>query len=598
MTEALDLNERVLADIRSAADIVEVIGEHTTLKKAGNSWKGLCPFHREKTPSFTVNRDRGLFYCFGCGAGGDLFGFVRQMERVEFREAAEILAGKYGIEIPKRTRRDGADRTEKLREAIAKAHRLYVEALAKSPNRALAYLESRGVSEETAAELGMGFAPDGWDFLARNLATSFTPDILIEAGLLQAGAEGKRPYDRLRDRLVFPIRDERGHVVGFGGRSLSGEEPKYLNSPETPVFSKNRLLYGLPAAREAIRREDCAVLVEGYFDHLALWLAGRRDAVASMGTAFGRGQAEKLRRLAARAVLCYDGDSAGKNATRRALPVLLAEGIEVRVARLPAGLDPFDLYRESGPEAVRQAVDRAPAFLDWLLDDLDPAEALTPEERGEMLNAILAILDAVPDRVLRYEYTRRVSDRAGIPAEVLWKGGRARASRSSPAADEGGGGEAAPARVPAPAVERRLVSALMSGAGGESASALESLDPDLLTDPRLRSILLLLREAKKSGVPLDFPALATHLEDENERALFSELACEEGPADEGEAISSCISYLTRESLKRQTEAIQRAIQAAERIGDKEEIDRLFRSKTALRQQMSDLGPEGARRKNC
>lgn len=595
MSDALDLNERVIADIRSAADIVDVIGEHTTLKKAGNSWKGLCPFHREKTPSFTVNRDRGLFYCFGCGAGGDLFGFVRQIERVEFREAAEILARKYGIEIPKRTRRDGSDRSEKLREAIGGAHRLYIEALAKAPNRALAYLESRGVSEETAHELGMGFAPEGWDFLARSLSGSFTPDILIEAGLLQPGAEGKRPYDRLRDRLVFPIRDERGHVVGFGGRSLSGEEPKYLNSPETPVFSKNRLLYGLPAAREAIRRDERAVLVEGYFDHLALWLSGRRDAVASMGTAFGRGQAEKLRRLSSRAVLCYDGDSAGRNATRRAIPILLAEGIEVRVARMPAGLDPFDLYRESGPEALRRKIDEAPAFVDWLLEDLEPPEALTPEERGEKLNAILAILDSVPDRVLRYEYVRRVSERAGIPADVLWKGGRARPA--SPSREDPDRGERSDARVPPPAVERRLVSALVNGSGGEGED-LDAIDPDLFTDPRLLSIFLVFRDAKKSDTPLDFPSLATHLERDDERALFSELACDDEPPGDGEAISSCISYLTRENWKRQAEAIQRAIEAARQTGDKEEMDRLFRSKTALAQQIHDLGREGPRRKNC
>ena len=592
MTDALDLNDRVLADIRAAADIVDVIGEHTTLKKAGNSWKGLCPFHREKTPSFTVNRDRGLFYCFGCGAGGDLFGFVRQMERVEFREAAEILARRYGIEIPKRTRRDG-DRSEKLREAVAKAHRTYVDALWKAPNRALAYLASRGVPEETARELALGFAPEGWDFLARSLSSSFTPDILIEAGLLQPGAEGKRPYDRQRDRLVFPIRDERGHVVGFGGRSLSGEEPKYLNSPETPIFAKNRLLYGLPAAREAIRREDRTVLVEGYFDHLALWLSDCRSAVASMGTAFGRAQAEKLRRLAPRAVVCYDGDSAGRNATRRAIPILLAEGLEVRVAAMPSGVDPFDLYRESGGDAVRAAVDGALPFLEWLLGDLDSADA-TPEARGEAVNGVLAILESVPDRVLRYEFVRRVSEKAGIPADVLWR--RGAAVRAAP----GEGTKEAPepsSRVPLPAVERRLLSALING-GEEAAPALSSIDPEYLSDPRLRSILVAVRAEKKDGEALDFPLLSTHLESEDERALLSELACDEQTPGGVEAIFSYISHLTRRHLERQAAVLQQEIVAAETRGDKEEIDRLSRSKTALAQQIHDLGREGARRKNC
>ncbi|HET9795339.1 MAG TPA: DNA primase [Thermoanaerobaculia bacterium] len=592
MTEALDLNDRVLADIRAAADIVDVIGEHTTLKKAGNSWKGLCPFHREKTPSFTVNRDRGLFYCFGCGAGGDLFGFVRQMERVEFREAAEILARRYGIEIPKRTRREG-DRSEKLREAVAKAHKTYVDALWKAPNRALAYLESRAVPEEAARELGLGFAPEGWDFLARALSPSFTPDILIEAGLLQPGVEGKRPYDRQRDRLVFPIRDERGHVVGFGGRSLAGEEPKYLNSPETPIFAKNRLLYGLPAARDAIRREDRTVLVEGYFDHLALWLSDCRNAVASMGTAFGRGQAEKLRRLAPRAIVCYDGDTAGKNATRRAIPILLGEGLEVRVAPMPAGIDPFDLYRESGAGAVRGAVDGAAPFVDWLLGDLDAAEA-TPEARGEAINGILTILESVPDRVLRYEFVRKVSERAGIPADVLWK--RGTGVRAAPVEETKEAREPS-SRVPPPALERRLLSAVLNG-GEEAVAAFRDLDPECLSDPRLRSIFVSLREEKKDSEPLDFSVLATHLASEDERALLSELACDEPAPGGSEAISSYINQLTRKYLERRAATIQQEIVAAETRGDKEEIDRLSRSKTALAQQIHDLGREGARRKNC
>ena len=592
MSELLDLNDRVLADIRAAADIVDVVGEHTTLKKAGNSWKGLCPFHREKTPSFTVNRDRGLFYCFGCGAGGDLFGFVRQIERVEFREAAEILARRYGIEIPKRTRREG-DRSEKLREAVAKAHRLYVDALWKAPNRALAYLGGRGVPEDAARELGLGFAPEGWDFLARALSASFTPDILIEAGLLQPGAEGKRPYDRQRDRLVFPIRDERGHVVGFGGRSLSGEDPKYLNSPETPIFAKNRLLYGLPAARDAIRHEDRTVVVEGYFDHLALWLSGCRNAVASMGTAFGRGQAERLRRLAPRAVVCYDGDTAGRNATRRAIPILLGEGLDVRVAAMPAGIDPFDLYRESGAEAVRRAVEAAPPFLDWLLADLDTAEA-TPQARSEAVNAILGILESVPDRVLRYELVRRVAERASIPADVLWK--RGSGVRTAPE-----GTKEAPesfSRMPLPAVERRLLSALVNGVEEDAARILPEIDPELLSDPRLRSILVALRAQEKEGRPLDFVRLATQLGSEDERAILSELACEEEKPGGPEAISSYISQLTRKLLERRAAAVQAQIVAAETRGDKEEIERLSRSKTALAQQIHDLGREGARRKNC
>jgi len=573
MTDALDLNDRVLADIRAAADIVDVIGEYTTLKKAGNSWKGLCPFHREKTPSFTANRDRGLFYCFGCGAGGDLFGFVRQIERVEFREAAEILARRYGIEIPKRTRK-GDDRSEKLREAVGKAHRLYVDALGKAPNRALAYLESRGVPEEAARELAFGFAPEGWDFLARALSSSFTPDILIEAGLLQPGAEGKRPYDRQRDRLVFPIRDERGHVVGFGGRSLSGEEPKYMNSPETPIFAKNRLLYGLPAARDAIRREDCTVLVEGYFDHLALWLSDCRNAVASMGTAFGRGQAEKLRRLAPRAIVCYDGDNAGRNATRRAVPILLAEGLEIRVAAMPAGIDPFDLYRESGGGAVRTALEGAVPFLDWLLAELDPDDA--PEERSRKLNVIVEILQSVPDRALLYEYVRKVAAAAGMPAYVLWAGRPAR-----PAAESGTPpDEPASKRRASPPAERRILRSLLSGADGAE-TLLAELELDIFTDERIGRIFRALKDLVNSGEPLEIPSVVNHLASDDERALLSEVLLEEALPGDSKAISLTINGLTQERDKRLLKTLKQELQAAQQADDKEQIQRLLGSTNSL-----------------
>ena len=403
--------------------------------------------------------------------------------------------------------------------------------------------------------------------------------------------EGKRPYDRQRDRLVFPIRDERGHVVGFGGRSLSGEEPKYLNSPETPIFAKNRLLYGLPAARDAIRREDRTILVEGYFDHLALWLSDLKGTVASMGTAFGRAQAEKLRRLAPRAVICYDGDTAGKNATRRAIPTLLAAGIEVSVARMPSGLDPFDLYRESGPGAVGAAIEEAPPFLEWLLGDI--AEGESPRERSEKVNALLTTLESIPPRA-PVRVRSGLSAAADMPADLLWRRGGA----GTAAPEEGTNASERPlSRVPAPAVERRLVSSLVNGKGIPDALFSE-LDPDLLTDPRLRAIFRVVLDERKNGEPLDFPSAATHLSDEDQRVLFSELACDEEEAGDPEAISNYTSYLTRAFLERQAAAIQQEIVAAQANGDKEEIDRLFRSKTALKQQIADLGRESARRKNC
>ena len=490
MPSDLDINDHVLAELRSAADIVEVISDHTTLKKAGRSWKGLCPFHNERTPSFTVDRDKGLYHCFGCGAGGDVIRFVREIDRLDFPEAVEALASRFGVSIPRRQRRGPVDdRRDRLYEALSAAQRFYAERLGRPGNAAARYLEERGVPAEMAKSLGLGFAPDAWDSLSKALGGGFPEDLLIEAGLLQARSEAKGAYDRFRDRLLFIVRDDRGRTVGFGGRALSpGGEPKYLNSPESPVFSKKRLLYGLFDAREAIRRRDRVVLVEGYFDHLALVRAGIAETVASMGTALTPEQAEKLRRLCPRAVVCYDGDSAGRNATRGALQLLLGQGFDARVARLPEGEDPDDLLRREGPEALARRIDEAPEFLTWLLEDLRPNEAgLAAAERRERIARVQEILAAIPDRVLRYEEYRKLARAVSIPLEVLWEGEKtnqgARFTRSSSVGTTG--------KTPvlsaeeAPAVEKRLLRFLTAG-GDHNPLILSSLHDEFLTDPRVK----------------------------------------------------------------------------------------------------------------
>jgi DNA primase len=593
MSEYLDLSERVVSDIRSASDIVEVIGEYTTLKKGGKSWKGLCPFHKERTPSFSVSPDRGLFYCFGCGAAGDIFHFVQQIERIDFPAAAESLARKFGVEIPRKGRREGTDRFELMRSALARAQELYSAKLWAEDNRAREYLAERGVSEETARSLGLGFAPNSWDFLSGALASAFSADLLVEAGLLQPGQEGKRPYDRFRHRLLFPIRDERGGVVGFGGRSLSGEEPKYLNSPESPIFQKSRLLYGLASARESMRARERAVLVEGYFDHLACVLSGVGECVASMGTALARGQAERLRRVVARAVVCYDGDAAGKNATRRAIPLLLAAGLEVGVARMPAGIDPFDLYRESGPEAVLRAVDSAFHFLDWMLEEAGPSEAgLSAEEKRRRIAAIVETLESVPDQVLRYEYTRKVAGATAVPHELLWKPKHA----TAPAGPGTNLTEKPLKLAVVPDAERRFLLGVLNGADGFE-EALGSLSPEDFEDSRARTIFSAIRNANKGDSAIDFSSLATHLKGEGEIALLSELSVVEvSTADRGD-INIVLNGLQKRSLDRQIEAIQRQIEAAAGSGSQEEIDKLLRSKTSLTRRIHDLAREGTRRKD-
>ncbi len=586
----LDINDQVLAELRSASDIVEVVGEHTKLKKAGRSWKGLCPFHNERTPSFTVDRDKGLYHCFGCGAGGDVIHFVRQIDRLDFPEAVEALASRFGVKIPKRASRGPRDdRREKLLEVLAAAQRFYSAELGKPGSRAAAYLAKRGVPEEFVKRLALGHAPDSWDALTAALGGAYPESLLAEAGLVQPRSEGRGYYDRFRDRLLFVVRDERGRAVGFGGRALSPEqEPKYLNSPESPVFLKKRLLYGLSEARDSIRKHDRVVLVEGYFDHLALLQAGVDETVASMGTALTTEQAEKLRRLCPAVVVCYDGDSAGKAATRAALQLLLAQGFRARVARLPEGEDPHDVLSAQGASALASRIEEAPDSLDWLLENVDPsASGLASQEKMERVRTVLEVLNAIPDRVLRYEEYRRVAREVGVPVEVLW-------DKPGPQAAAGLRTPGTPGNVPVlsgaetPGAERRLLQVLMAG-GEFNPLILRMLKDEFLTDPRVRRVVAAFREGLGASEPVDFQRQIAHLTlADDERAFLAGVALEESPEPNEKGVERLLKDLEKKYLERESAEIQREIDRADETAG-EELARLIRRKEGIARRHSELG---------
>jgi DNA primase len=584
----LDITDAVLAELRSASDIVEVIGDHTKLKKAGRSWKGLCPFHSERTPSFTVDRDKGLYHCFGCGVGGDVIHFVRQIDRLDFPEAVEALASRFGVTIPRRERRGPRqERRDRLFEAVAAAQRFYAERLSRPGNPAASYLESRRVPAELWKTLGLGYAADAWDHLSRALSGAYPEDLLIEAGLLQPRAEAKGAYDRFRDRLLFVVRDERGRPVGFGGRALSpAGEPKYLNSPESPIFSKKRLLYGLFEAREAIRKHDRVVLVEGYFDHLAVLRAGVHEVVASMGTALTPEQAERLRRLCPRAIVCYDGDAAGRNATRGALTHLLSLGFEAAVARLPGEEDPDDLLQREGPEGLARAVEEAPDSLTWLLEDVRPHEGgLSSGEKRERLGIILAILAAIPDRILRYEEYRKLSQAVSVPLDVLW--GADKANLQAPkerSTDVGtGGNSAALSAVAVPNAEKQLLQALLAGKELNSL-ILGNLNPEYLSDPRVKRIVSVLRRGSEDSEVVDFQRQIADLTEE-ERTFISGFLLEESePTQKG--MEELLKRLETNYLERESAEIQKAI---DRAGEQsEDLAGLMRRKQEVMRRKAAL----------
>jgi len=586
----LDITDAALAELRSAADIVEVISEHTRLKKAGRSWKGLCPFHSERTPSFNVNRDKGLYYCFGCGAGGDVIHFVRQIDRLDFPDAVEALAQRFGVVIPqRRSRGPRDDRREKLLEAVAAAQRFYAGQLEKPGNRAAAYLEGRAVPAQMWGKLGLGYAPDSWESLGKAIGPAYPESLLLEAGLLQPRPEGKGSYDRFRNRLLFVLKDERGRPVGFGGRALSADtEPKYLNSPESPIFLKKRILYGLSDAREAIRRRDRAVLVEGYFDHLALLLAGLPEAVASMGTALTPEQAEKLKRLCPKVVLCYDGDAAGRNATRAALSLLLAQGLAVSVARLPEGEDPYDVLRQAGPGPLAARVDEAPDYLTWLLEDVRPSEpGISSSEKRERCRQIIEVLKAIPDRILGYEEHRRLAREVSLPVEVLWE--KPSAAPPVELRQPGTPGNAAtlsPGEIPAH--ERRLLQILAHGSEYNSL-ILGALREEWLTHPAGKRVVAALRGVAGTGEPIDSQQQIAQIREDSDIALLARLTNEDSPEATEQSVLSLLALLEEQDLNRKSAALQEEIGRAESAGrpDKDFED-LVKEKTALKRKRAGI----------
>jgi DNA primase len=595
----LDINDSVLAQLRSAADIVEVVGDHTRLKKAGRSWKGLCPFHNERTPSFTVDRDKGLYHCFGCGAGGDVIHFVRQIDRLDFPEAVESLAERFGVSIPRRARRGpGEDRREKLMEALAAAAPFYAAELSRPRNPASNYLAGRGVSEELARRLGLGYAPAGWDSLSRALEGAFPEVVLVEAGLLQPRAESKGAYDRFRDRLIFVVRDDRGRPVGFGGRALSAEsEPKYLNSPESPIFQKKRLLYGLSEARDAIRRKDRVVLVEGYFDHLAVLSAGLDEVVASMGTALTPEQGEKLRRLASSVVLCYDGDSAGKKATRDALKLFLDFGVRVSIAQMPESKDPFDFLRESGSDALAKKIEAAVEFDDWLCEEAALFEVgLSSFDRDRRLLDVLEVLSAMPDATKREELARKVAFKLGVLPEAIWakmESVRSRSGRRPGTAGNekvlSGAEDKAPER-PVSKMEWRL-GQILTGRSELKGLIFKNLDFQWLTDPVIRGLAEKLATEESVSGQSGFRSQISGLSSAD-LSFFAALAAEESnePSEPTkEEVIRLLARLEEQFLNRKSQALQQAISHAVSTGvTPSEIDTMIKEKTEVKRRSAEL----------
>ncbi len=425
MAEAGSFAEKV----KQQADIVRVIGEYVPLKKAGQNFRGLCPFHAEKTPSFNVHPTKQIYHCFGCGQGGDVFKFVMEMEKCAFPEAIRIVAEKCGIAVPRPKERSPEERKEnQLRAVLVEIHReaqtFFVKQLEGTleGKAARAYLEDRGLDKDTIARFCIGYAPSGGDLLLRHFRGKYPEKTLVESGLISRDQSG-RHFDRFRRRITFPIANESAKIVAFGARALGDEQPKYLNSPETPIYSKSNVLYHLDRAKDALRRADFAVLVEGYMDAIAVARAGISNVVASCGTALAESQIKLLGRFTKRVIVNYDPDTAGQAATERSLVALLEQDFEVRVLALPQvgdnKADP-DLYiREKGAEAYLKQVKEAPPYVDYLIRRASQMDLTTGEGKKRAVNFLLPYVQKIPNSILRSEWATRIAQQLRLDEPVL-----------------------------------------------------------------------------------------------------------------------------------------------------------------------------------
>ncbi len=420
--------EESIEQVAAANDIVEVIGSYFPLKRAGTSWRALCPFHREKSPSFHVSPQKQAYYCFGCGAGGSMFKFVMEYERVDFVTAVQRLAQRAGITIIEEASSPEDGRRRQLRDRLLDLHRLaaawFAQNLLRSPGGSGArdYLKSRAISSEIAREWQLGYAPDSWDaFLGHARQSGFRDEELRSSGLFSGGEDGPL-RDRFRQRLMFPICNDYGEVIAFSGRVLPpSEDPaKYVNSPETPLFTKGRALFGLHKARRPLAEAGVAIVCEGQLDLIRIFESGMQNVVAPQGTAFTPAQARLLRRYTETAILCFDSDRAGRTAVERSLPILLAAGFGVRVAALAPGDDPDSLIRRDGPESFRTIVEKAPDYFDFAVDEATTSGAIeSAAAKTVLVRKLAGFAASLPDAVARESLAARLGPRFAISPQAF-----------------------------------------------------------------------------------------------------------------------------------------------------------------------------------
>jgi len=566
------ISENVINQVRDRVDIAEVVGHHVSLTRAGQNLKGLCPFHQEKSPSFTVSPSRQIFHCFGCGAGGNVFTFLMRITGANFPETVRDLGQKLGIDVPDSGPSAGpqaaqVNRLEPLNRAVTA---WFQQNLRDNVTGATArgYLAGRGIQAETIERFEIGCAPAEWDGLIKALSKQgFAQNDMAAAGLTIAREHAAGAYDRFRSRVMFPITDLRKRVVGFGGRILGEGTPKYLNSPDTPLFKKGQTLYALDLAREAVARLKTAIVVEGYFDVVALHQAGLTHTVATLGTALTEEHIQVLRRFASKVVLLFDPDQAGVRAALRGLDLFVNSGIGVKVVTLPTGEDPDTYVRKEGPDAFARLEEQAPSLLDFALEHrLGTAESSTIEGRIRSVDDVLRILQKSEHPIEREERIRVVAERLGISQQRLIERYPAleQSERTRPTV--------ARSAVPTPATfkgvseERDLAYLLLHG--HLTSADVQRLKPEAFSVPACRSLveaaLNCLDRDGRVGLRLLLDAVVDHPDC---GSLATELSMREDHFDDVKAhVAGCLETLDRKRAEAVLRDLIVQLRAAEREG--------------------------------
>ncbi len=591
--------EEIIQEIRDRTDIVEVVSRYVTLKRSGANHQGLCPFHSEKTPSFNVNSPRQIFHCFGCGVGGNVFSFLMQIEGVSFPEAVRQLGEKVGVEVPEEQaspaeekRRQEMERLVRINEVAAEFyHRLLMDSEEGGPARR--YLRQRGYDADTVRAFGLGYAPERWEALVTHLQEKgFDLSLVREkTGLIREGKEGRGDYDLFRKRLLFPIHDVRGQVVAFGGRVLDDSLPKYINSPESPIYNKSRILYGLSQAREAIRREGAVIIVEGYFDQMALCRAGMTHAVATCGTALTAEHGKLLKRYAEKVLLLFDQDKAGLAATFRSMEVLLPAGLSVAVVTLGEGEDPDSFLAKRGAEEMAKRLAAAGPVLDYFIDVTLRLHDETAEGKARAIEQILEKFRLLRSDIERDLYLKALAEKTGLDESLL----RRKSARPGALREPVPHRRPAPVQSEKPAANGVLVKAQKAILklflenpeireqimGGE----LEALFPD----PRFRAIGERIREMLAASGAVDTEKLLAGLAaDVEAQALLAGVLVEtEGAyADEPEKLfEDCCRTVRKQRHAERLKQLPRLISEAEASGDFDSVQKMQKELLELKKKL-------------